>query len=209
MDELNNLNDDFEVFMEEYFEAMDITEEQVEDRKEAARELRNLMLLLFLLILETLSRGYADYAFILAMFGDKLEEIAIRHGGDSDRIREYADKVSADIFSVTMLHVNPENADGNYFVSDERASLLAVNEANSIMNCGELQDAIGSGFTKKTWRAERDRKTRKEHLKMDGTTIPIEEYFKFPDCEMLYPHDEVNGTALECANCRCSLAYSK
>ena len=85
---------------------------------------------------------------------------------------------------------------------------LSENEANSLLNYQELKQAIEDGYTHKTWVTERDNRVRDDHRDKEGETIPIAEYFEFPDCEMLCPHDVVNGTARQNANCRCSLRYS-
>lgn len=208
-DVLNELSEfDFEEYMEEFFELMDIAEEQKRKRKEVAREMRSTLLLLFALCLATLKNGYTDYAFILTMFYDEIHNLAVKYSRDDEYIREYADKVANDIFSVTMLHNDPVSEE-NYYFSDERASAIAVNEANTILNYEELAEAYESGATMKTWHTMRDRRVRKEHSVLDGKTIPLEDKFLVGNSYLLFPRDEVNCDDLaDISNCRCSLSFS-
>ena len=208
-DSLNNISEfDFESYMEEFFELMDIEDEQKEKRKEVAREMRSTLLLLFALCFATLKSGYDDYAFILTMFYDNIHDLAVKYSRNDEYIRQYAEKVSNDIFSITMLHNDPLTED-NYYFSDKRASMIAVNEANSIVNYDEFGDAIDSGYTMKTWHTMRDKRVRKEHSPLDGKTIPLEEMFEVGNSYLLFPRDEVNCDDLaDISNCRCSLTYS-
>lgn len=208
-DEFNYLSEfDFEDYMDEFFELMDIQDEQKEKRKTVAREMRSTLLLLFALCLVTLKNGYTDYAFILTMFYDNIHDLAVRYSRDDEYIREYADKVANDIFSITMLHNDPATEE-NYYFSDKRASMIAVNEANSIVNYEELAEAYESGATHKTWHTMRDKKVRKEHSSLEGKTIPLEEKFHVGNSNLMFPRDEVNCDDLaDISNCRCSLTFS-
>lgn len=208
-DELNYLSEfDFEDYMDEFFELMDIQDEQKEKRKTVAREMRSTLLLLFSLCLVTLKNGYTDYAFILTMFYNNIHDLAVKYSRDDEYIRQYADKVANDIFSITMLHNDPATEE-NYYFSDKRASMIAVNEANSIVNYEELAEAYDSGATHKTWHTMRDRKVRKEHSSLEGKTIPLEEKFHVGNSNLMFPRDEVNCDDLaDISNCRCSLTFS-
>lgn len=208
-DELNYLSEfDFEDYMDEFFELMDIQDEQKEKRKTVAREMRSTLLLLFALCLATLKNGYTDYAFILTMFYNNIHDLAVKYSRDDEYIRQYADKVANDIFTITMLHNDPATEE-NYYFSDKRASMIAVNEANSIVNYEELAEAYGSGATHKTWHTMKDRKVRKEHSSLEGKTIPLEEKFHVGNSNLMFPRDEVNCDDLaDISNCRCSLTFS-
>ena len=194
-DELNYLSEfDFQDYMEK--------------RKTVAREMRSTLLLLFALCLVTLKNGYTDYAFILTMFYNNIHDLAVKYSRDDEYIRQYADKVANDIFSITMLHNDPATEE-NYYFSDKRASMIAVNEANSIVNYEELAEAYDSGATHKTWHTMKDRKVRKEHSSLEGKTIPLEEKFHVGNSNLMFPRDEVNCDDLaDISNCRCSLTFS-
>lgn len=208
-DELNYLSEfDFEDYMDEFFELMDIQDEQKEKRKTLAREMRSTLLLLFALCLVTLKNGYTDYAFILTMFYNNIHDLAVKYSRDDEYIRQYADKVANDIFTITMLHNDPATEE-NYYFSDKRASMIAVNEANSIVNYEELAEAYDSGAAHKTWHTMKDRKVRKEHSSLEGKTIPLEEKFHVGNSNLMFPRDEVNCDDLaDISNCRCSLTFS-
>lgn len=205
--ELNNIQTEYEEYdIDTYFDPMDITEEQKEERKEAAEELWWVFLLLFALINASLEDGDLDYAFIYETFKDSFGDIVYKYSREDDYTRQYVNSFSQQTLDTTWNHIDFENPD-SYWTSDRRAVVIAVNEANTILNYEELMKAIEEGNTHKTWVAEIDRKTRKDHLEMNGTTIPIRDFFIFPDCEMLMPHDELNGTAAQIVNCRCSTKY--
>ncbi|MCH4167692.1 MAG: phage head morphogenesis protein [Streptococcaceae bacterium] len=53
----------------------------------------------------------------------------------------------------------------------------------------------------KQWSAALDMKTRSDHAQLDGTTIPIKEYFKVSGYKALQPH--MFGVAEEDCGCRC------
>lgn len=208
-DKLNNIGD-FEDFMDSYFGEMEISKEQVERRKEVARDIRDSLLALFLLVITTLKYDYGEYAFILTVLYDEIERIANDYTKSDEYVKDYIDKVANDIFAVTMLHTDPLDTEENFFLSDERASLIAVNEANSIINYAELQEAIKQGYKYKTWVTMNDRRVRKSHARIDGKTIPIMDYFEVGRCRLLMPRDEVNCTdGKEIVNCRCVLKYRR
>ena len=170
--------------------------------------MRSTLLLLFALCLVTLKNGYTDYAFILTMFYNNIHDLAVKYSRDDEYIRQYADKVANDIFTITMLHNDPATEE-NYYFSDKRASMIAVNEANSIVNYEELAEAYDSGATHKTWHTMKDRKVRKEHSSLEGKTIPLEEKFHVGNSNLMFPRDEVNCDDLaDISNCRCSLTFS-
>ena len=198
IDEFQNLYGyDGEINWEEFYDAMDITEEQKEKRKSVADKLFFVLLSLFVLVEET-----KDYYVCEWFLKTNLTDIVINYGIYDSHSLNYINKFSEDYIKTTFGN------EGEYWTSDDRAMIGALNEANSIVNYEELAEAIEAGYTQKTWHAELDRKTRNDHRNMNGKTIDIEDTFKFPDCEMLYPHDEENGTAEQTANCRCSISFS-
>lgn len=190
---------DYKEFINSYFDPMDLTEEQKEERKQAAYDLFDKFLVFFTFM--ALSPGSYDLA--LQQFEFELRTIAIQYSRPDDYIDRYVPKTAQNVAKTTK-----KNIDKEYYTSVERAAFDAVNESNSILNYEELQEAIEAGYTHKTWVAELDKRTRDSHRMIDGTTIPIEEYFQFDDCEGLCPHDSENLSAQELVNCRCSLRFS-
>jgi hypothetical protein len=210
IDELNTFTSEESepISIDTYFDCMDISEEQKEERKSAANESWWALLLLFATIKAGIEDGDLDYAYLNSMFGGMVEDIVEKYSRKDDYTNAYIRKVPQEIIDTTWDHLDLTKPD-SYWTSGKRAVGVAVNEANSILNYEDLQKAIDDGMTHKTWRAEIDPKTRDDHRYMNRKTIPIREYFEFPDCKMVVPHDEVNGTAAQTVNCRCATEYSK
>ena len=190
----------------EYFDVMDIDETQKEKRKDLAKQIRDALLFLFALINVSYEYDYLSYEYVLGQFRTEFQRIVLQNGRLDLYTEQYIQKVTKDVVDTTFKNLDLVNP--NYWMSDERAIIVGENEANSILNYEELQDAIEQGYTMKTWLTENDNRVRKTHRAVDGKTIPIEDYFQFPDCKMLMPHDYDNGTDKELANCRCTLKYS-
>lgn len=211
IDELNQYDriytdSELDKILTEYFDIMDIDEDQKEKRKSLAKEFRNAMLFLFALAYIAYENEYFSYEYLLTQFRTQYADALLDFGRNDPYTERYFQKVTADLVQTTYDHFNPEQKD--YWTSDERAIIVGENEANSVLNYSELQDAIEAGYEFKTWKTERDNRVRKSHKEKESVTIPIEEYFQFDDCEMLFPHDYDNGTAEQLAGCRCTCKYS-
>lgn len=204
IDELNR--PEYEaISYEEYFAPMDIPEEDKEKRVKMAEDIDDIYYEFFAMIATmTALQQYLDWDYLNDYLNtrlyDKVEEY--EYSATRDYLNQYVDISSQNTVETTLDHQGEE-----YYLSDERASRLAAENAQTIANYTELQDAILAGYTHKTWKAELTKATRKDHREMNGKTIPIMDYFKFPDCQGLCPHDEVNMTARQVANCMCSLVF--
>jgi hypothetical protein len=144
----------------------------------------------------------ADIEIIVLNFKYRYRMELAQFDGMKEWIDEYTTLFASEIVATTI-----RNKDDEYYLSNDRAVFIAENEANSVLNNADYERALKQGKTKKKWIDIRDRKERKTHLAVGGTVIPIRQYFKVGNCEMLYPHDYVNGTAEELCNCRCSIRY--
>ena len=129
---------------------------------------------------------------------DKLDETDIPYD------EEYIKNITEDIIDTTFRHIDDED---DYFISQDRAVLIAQNEANTVMNGVDFFNAKKSGKTHKQWIAQLDEATREAHLLVDGTFIPIDEMFQVGNDLMRFPHD-YNASAENVVNCRCSCVYS-
>ena len=190
----------------EYFDVMDIDDKQKEKRKDLAKEIRNALLFLFALINVSYEYDYLSYEYVLGMFRAEFQQIVLQYGRLDIYTEKYIQKVTKDVVDTTFKNLDLVNP--NFWMSDERAIIVGENEANSILNYEELQEAIDNGYTMKEWLTERDGRVRKTHRAVDGKKIPIEEYFEFPDCKGLFPHDYDNLSDKELSNCRCTLRFS-
>lgn len=101
----------------------------------------------------------------------------------------------------------PQN---EYWTSDIRGLLLAIECANSVANYYEIYDALERGMTNKVWITEADDRVRKTHDEVDHTDIPITDLFVVGESYMLFPCDISHGAEeKEVANCRCHLEFYK
>ena len=205
-DQLNIPADSFdaEKYIESYFDTMRISEEEKETRRQAARDFREYLLTLFLLLGIQSEYLAVNWNIIESEMRTEFERAALRYANNTQMLRDYiADKAS------DFVRITRENIDkGEYWVSDERATMEAVNEANEVIGIDDYETAIESGMRFKEWVTERDNKVRKSHKAVDGKKIPIEEYFVLEKGLMLYPGDYENCPE-ETPNCRCTVRYSK
>ena len=212
IDELNILNSenvleetseesfDYNDYIEHYFDPMQISERQKRERIEEAEELFD-AILLFLIWCEENPENVQREDTKREM-ENLYKEVIFQKVEPDDFIDIYVQ-----FFIGNLVDVTTKNQGDEYFTSIERATNIACNEANSVVNYSEVQTAKRLGYSYKQWVAELDERTRIDHVGMDGKIIPIDDYFAFSDCLMFMPHDEVNGTARQCVNCRCSIKF--
>jgi len=96
-----------------------------------------------------------------------------------------------------------------YFNSEDRAEFIAEDEANSIEGYEDFLVAMMRGFTTKTWNTMQDKRVRDTHVKAEGQTVPIGEFFHVGNALLMFPRDTVNGADYpeELVNCRCWLTF--
>lgn len=206
--------------LRDYFEPMEITERQKEDRVDVAKELFNALLFFFSLISLSVEYNRLERTYLIERIRQEFANVVFEHMSADEYVTEYLDKIAEDITVVTLAHLDNvvsdlnkptsdfNTQDDNYYISDERALLIAENEANSIMNYAELKQAIEQGYAYKEWVTMRDTKVRKTHKEVDNVIIPITEMFDVGSGSMMQPHDFANNPS-ECPQCRCSLKFHK
>lgn len=203
MDRLNNLSTEYdaEQAIREFYSVMEIDDLQKKERAEIAKDMYDVLNIMFLLIAVAKEYDYINKGWILyefrSRFGGVVEKYTFRDG----YMNTYIDRVSNDLLENTLNHLDDDS-----WLSKERSLEISVNESNTIMNYTELKEAADQGFTMKTWHTQRDNRVRKSHRAVEGKTIPINDYFEVGGGEMLFPRDYVNNPE-ECVNCRCSLSY--
>ena len=98
-----------------------------------------------------------------------------------------------------------EVVNGDY----QKAVRIARTETHRCREAGTYESALKgekAGIKQvKTWNSSNDSRTRREHRKLDGKTIPIDEYFRVGSAKALKPGD--TGRAEHDVNCRCFLTY--
>ena len=211
-DELNKLyaaekGDDLRSMpFDQFFGEMGLSSEQEEKRIETAREIKAFMMIAIAELFYEYREGdywsYNPANTIRDGYKSMLERLGIPL--TALFLASHAEELAAEVVDATLR--NPDDA---FFFSEDRATLIAENEANSIWNDSEYQDAILTGKTRKTWNAIMDKRTRDTHRDVNGTSVPIDELFYVGDSLMMYPRDESMGaSAEEIVNCRCWATYS-
>lgn len=194
---------DYKDFIFHYFDPMQISKRQRDERIEAANEIFD-AILLFLMWCENAPERVEEEE-VQRSFMNMYKEVIFQYGEPDEYLDKYVELFIPLLISVTLEHPGEE-----YFTSIERAANVAANESNTVINHKELEDAKILGFTKKRWRTELDERVRETHQEMEGMTIPIDDLFVVGNSLMEMPHDSTHGAeASEICNCRCSLEYVK
>ena len=204
----------------DYFENMQISEEEKEKRVRLAN-----LLLADVLFLFALSRRNRDTRYLSETFRKRYLSSVKKVTEPDQKMQRYIRKVCDSIVKTTL---KSEQDDGkkqgealidsdaikvsqdSYAVSIERATSVAENEANAILNGEEYSNAVKNGCTKKRWKSYRDEKVRADHADVDGQVVEINRPFRVGEYMMMYPKDDSLGAGLEeIVNCRCSVEYLK
>jgi len=122
---------------------------------------------------------------------------------DQDTGKELVSKEDDEVEDITESEAVAE-----YWLSINRARLIAQNEANAFLNYNDFVDAKKRGCEKKTWLTMEDNKVRMTHEEVEGQTIGIDETFQVGTSEMRFPLDDMYAPdPTEVVNCRCSVDY--
>jgi len=197
MDKLNVLSFD------RYFGEMELSEEQKKMRIEEAEKFEKMMFFIFELVSIMLDYQYINKEYLEQELKQRYLNIAEKYSGIDDYVEDYAQE-----FASLTIQVTLENLSDDYYTSEERATLIAENEANSNINYFDMKQAIEERKTKKRWKTQRDKKVRETHRRIDGQEIDIEDAFLVGDSLMRFPKDIYYGARLEeIAGCRCVVEY--
>ena len=203
IDEINNLSESGILPIEDYFDEMELTEEEKEQRKKFAFEMEDVLLFIFALFLTMKEYNYVNKQFIISQLEARCSEIASKYVDIDKYIKDYIKEFSVDTVNITI-----KNEDAPYFTSDDRATLIAENESHFTFSRKEYLDAIKVGKTRKQWVDIRDKKERKTHREVGGTVIPIDQPFIVGNSLMMFATDHsLNAEAKELINCRCCTKY--
>lgn len=192
----------------EYFEDMQISEEQKQKRIRLAN-----LLLADVLFLFALSKGNNDKQYLAKSFQNRYTESVKSVAQQDKELSRYIRKVCENIVDTTLKNTKKSgdltNRVGDkYMTSIDRAMNIAENEANSILNNDEYRSAIKNGCTKKKWISFGDERVRTDHANVDGEVVDINKPFHVGEYLMMFPKDDSLGAGLEeIVNCRCSVEY--
>lgn len=189
---------------EEYFDKMSISDEQKALRIAFSEQMEEVILFCLSLIETMVENEEVDQEYIENELSEQYIAIAAIYFIVDDYITDYVRQFSHDVVQSTFDHIKEE-----YYLSRDRAMFISECEANTSLNYKEFTDAIKSGKKYKTWKDIGDKRERKTHLEVGGTTVPIRELFAVGNSLMLFPKDTSHGaSSKEIVNCRCSIQYS-
>lgn len=196
-DELNQLK--------RFFSAMEISEDEKKKRTDLAYLLYDAIYFTFALIKvekDIEERNFTKNALVIDQYRETLQhriEDALEGIPHED---DYVPRLVNDIMETTDRH-----PDDPYYLSQDRALLIAQNEANTAYNYYDYVNAKADGKEYKTWVTEGDERVREAHVEVDMVRIPIDDMFRVGNDEMRYPHDFMYGSAENLVNCRCTCIY--
>lgn len=189
---------------EEYFDKMSISDTQKRLRIAFSEQMEEVILFCLSLIETMVENEEVDQEYIENELSEQYLAIAAIYFAVDDYITDYVRQFSHDVVQSTFDHIKEE-----YYLSIDRAMFISECEANTSLNYKEYTDAIKSGKKYKTWKDIGDKRERRTHLEVGGTTIPIKELFAVGGSLMLFPKDVSHGaSSKEIVNCRCSIQYS-
>lgn len=196
-DELNQLK--------RFFASMEISDDEKNKRCDFAFSLYEAIYYTFSFIKvdkEVAKRNSTEKTDIADSYKETLENRLEDAFKDIPHEPDYIPRLVDDIIETTNRH-----PDEDYYLSRDRALLIAQNESNSAYNYVDYDNAVKSGKQYKTWLTEGDEKVREAHAEVDMMRIPIDEYFNVDGDTMRYPHDYMNAGAGNLVNCRCICNY--
>ena len=196
-DELNQLK--------RFFSTMDISDDEKKKRSDLAYLLYDAIYFTFAIIKvekEIDERDFTKNALLVDQYRDTLLNRIQDALADVPYEPDYLTRLVDDIIETTDRH-----PDDPYYLSRDRALLIAQNEANTVYNHADYESARQSGKQYKVWLTEGDEKVREAHAEVDMMRIPIDEYFNVDGDTMRYPHDYMNAGAGNLVNCRCVCVY--
>jgi hypothetical protein len=209
----------------QYFNKMSLTEGEKNMRIAFSENMEEAILYILALAAIMIENDEVDKEYLTTQLYERYIDVASEYLPVDSYVKQYANEISKQIVAATFLYganssiigedtksegskdskVNPND----YYLSNDRAMFISECEANSILNYKEYSDALESGKKTKTWIDVGDKRERKTHLEVGGTTIPIKELFVVGNSLMLFPKDTSQSPSTnEIANCRCSARYS-
>lgn len=200
-------NDKFTI--DEYFDSMDLSTKQKEERKQFAKDVEEALFFLIMFI-KINSRYSVSRQRMIDMFLSRIDfwPIETYYYGDP-YMQDYFKNTAGDLIDSTY-----KNIDSVYYTSEQRAINIAVNIANTIYNYVDFRRNVEGDnpekiiYTKKQWVTQKDEKVRFTHAILDDKIISIEDLFLVGNSLMRFPMDMAyNPDLQEVINCRCTIKY--
>lgn len=187
----------------EYFGDMDLSEEQIEERISLSEDLKEVMLFLLILIGMMKQNDSIDAGYAVYELSEQCKNAVSRHITLDTELNRHID-----LFAKETVRTTINNIEDEWFLSHNRATLIAENEAQSDFNYADYSAAVKEGKTRKQWVDVRDMKERETHREVGGMVIPIDDNFVVGNSLMRFPKDTSLGAEMkEIAGCRCTIKY--
>lgn len=179
---------------------MELPQSEKDKRVSLGNLLYDAFLYVFLMMqTEVKVKGIIDKNFYVRSLEGRITDIL--NDNDIPYEDNYIPTLAKEVIDTTTRHL-----DDDYYFSQERALLVAQNEANTVYNHKDYADAVKSGKKYKRWVTENDERVRPAHEEVNYTKIPINEMFHVGDDDMRFPHDW-NASPDNIVNCRCTCEY--
>ena len=213
---------------EDYFGEMDfLTEEEQKERISLAKDLEDAMMFLFFMVISESQYAYMaaiSSAEVKGTFRQRIIDIVSRHTEISNEMLSQINQFVDDATDTTYEHLiilsalmdrstaeidSDKQESEEYYLSDDRARLLAEEESNSLFNYKDFGMALSLGYSTKTWVTMNDGRVRRTHIPLHEKTIPTDELFQVGDSFMRFPRDaEIGASMKEISKCRCGVKYN-
>lgn len=128
IDEINDLSEDEILDIETYFDEMELSDEEKEKRKEFSESMVDVMLFIFALFSVMRQYNYINKNYIISQLQSRYSDVVLKYMDIDKAVDDYIQKFSEEIIDTTLKHPDEE-----YYLSNDRATLVSVNEANSIL----------------------------------------------------------------------------
>lgn len=216
-----------------WFSKMNVSDAEKKKRVDLSLDYCEIIIMLFMLI-----EGNHPRESCVDFLEERLRIIAENYIGKDDLayVNDWSRKEAEKVVDDTLKHINDEpeyklikTDDGGtksqektfdfeefdikipqseYWTSDERGLLIGIECASITANFEDLDKAMESGKTRKTWITEADDKVRKTHEAVHGTELAINDYFLVGNSYLLFPGDmSRDAEDKEIINCRCYCEY--
>ena len=206
---------------DEFYGDMSLTDEQKTKRKDFALILEDVISIFFEIMFTEMTMGLLDRVKVRQELVYSLYEAIDDEEffDDEDQFESYINLIVDELMKTTEENLNkyPNDYDYTgqkpYWVSNDRAQLIAENESNTLYNNKDYLDAKKAGKTEKIWITCRDDRVRLHHIQVNGARLPIDSYYDVGAARMLFPKDVTSPLSTgefcpeETIRCRCQIKY--
>lgn len=201
-DEMNRLGiERRSVPYRDWFNKINLPRYQIDSRVETAGKVEDAVMdWFYFLVLMYADAGYFNTAIAANVLEQALLE-AIPEAQTSPYLRRWVQATAEEITDSTA-----RNWDDPYYLSQDRAAVIAENQSQTVNNYNEFEAAKGRGFRHKIWHGMMDSRERETHIESERQTVPIDEdFFVGENSYFIVPAvpSDKGADPEEYINCRC------